>query len=137
MLRIAREVRDDLLAHAREGAPEEVCGVLGGTHDPEESTVTTALRGENAAADRRLRYELAPEDQLHLMQRVEDGGDDVVGWYHSHPAGPARPSGTDARLATWEGYSYVIVVLSGEKPRIGSWRWTGERFAEEEVDIDG
>lgn len=134
MLRLDPTVREAIVDHAREGAPAEVCGVLGGSHGDAESAATTSERAENVAANPRTRYELAPAEQLRLMDGIEEQGDDVVGFYHSHPAGPPGPSETDAAQATWEGYSYVIVDLSGE-PSVGSWRWTGERFAEERVEV--
>ncbi|WP_246986654.1 desampylase [Halorientalis marina] len=135
MLTVDRAVYDELVAHAREGAPAEVCGVLGGTHDADESHATVARRAENAAATPRTRYELTPTEQFALMEGIEDEGLDVVGFYHSHPAGPPRPSETDAAQATWAGYAYVIVDLAGAEPVVGAWRWTGERFAREAVGV--
>jgi len=140
MLRLDPAVRDDLFAHAREGAPDEVCGVLagthgdGGAHGDDASTAVASARATNAAAHPRTRYELDPAEQLALMRDLEAGGDEVVGFYHSHPRGPPAPSAVDAREATWEGYSYVIVSLDGE-PVVRSWRWTGERFEREEVRV--
>lgn len=134
MLRLAPAVREAIVGHAREGAPAEVCGVLGGSHDATESTATTSRRAENVAATPRTRYELDPAEQLRLMDEIEDAGADVVGFYHSHPAGPAGPSETDAAQATWEGYSYVLVDCSGADPTVGAWRWTGEAFAEERIE---
>lgn len=135
MLVLTRRVYDGLIAHARAGAPEETCGVLGGEYEDERSRADRALRAENAAADPRTTYELDPGEQLSLMRAVEDDGDDVVGFYHSHPAGPPCPSRTDERAATWEGYTYVIVALDGEYPYVGAWRWTGEAFEQEVVSV--
>jgi len=135
MLRLDRAVYEGVVGHAREGAPEEVCGVLGGTHGTDESHAAVARRAENAAAAPRTRYEIDPAEQFALMAAIEDEGRDVVGFYHSHPAGPPRPSETDAAQATWEGYAYVIVDLAGAEPFVGAWRWTGERFERETVGV--
>jgi len=139
-----RSVRDAVVAHAREGAPEEVCGVLGGTHgvpgtrgDDGHSHARTVERVPNVAAEPRNRYELDPAEQFRAMEAVEDAGGDVVGFYHSHPRGPPRPSQTDETLATWDGYSYVIVSLGGTDPEVRSWRWTGGAFEREAVELDG
>jgi proteasome lid subunit RPN8/RPN11 len=134
MLQFDPSVREAIVGHAHEGAPAEVCGVLGGSHGEAESVATTSRRAENVAPTPRTRYELDPAEQLRLMDAIEERGDDVVGFYHSHPAGPAEPSETDAAQATWEGYSYVVVDLSGE-PAVGSWRWTGAGFEPEEVAV--
>jgi proteasome lid subunit RPN8/RPN11 len=137
MLRLAPSVREDILAHARGGVPEEVCGVLAGRHgaaaDGEASTAHESARATNAADSPRNRYELDPAEQLELMRELEADGDEVVGFYHSHPRGPPAPSNVDAHEATWEGYSYVIVSLDAADPDVRSWRWTGERFEREPV----
>jgi len=165
MLVLPRAARGALVAHAREGAPEEVCGVLGGevgvgtpddgtggaggegaaeTEDDADDTdggatgetarVVVTHRATNVAEAPRTRYEMAPEEQLRLLERVEREGHEIVGFYHSHPTGPPRPSPTDAALAGWPGYRYVVVV-PGEEPFVGSWRWTGDRFEREAVRV--
>lgn len=130
-------VADDITAHARGGAPEEVVGVLAGERDADgrtESTVDRLYRAENAASKPETRYEIAPAAELELLERVEAAGLHVVGFYHSHPRGPAEPSSTDERLAAWPGHSYVIVALDGSEPTIGSWRWSGEAFEREAIE---
>ncbi len=134
---------DAVLDHARDGAPEEVCGVLGGTGGGEEGggsaadgprRVETALPVENVAEMRRTRYELDPAEQLDRIESIEADGGDVVGFYHSHPKGPSEPSPTDRAEATWPGASYVVVDLRDE--RVGAWRWTGEEFRREAVRVE-
>lgn len=125
-MQLARPAHDAILAHAREGAPAEVVGVLvGGRGD--DDRVTRIERARNAADTPRTRYELDPAEQIRLIDDIEAAGDEVVGFYHSHPRGPEGPSATDAELAAWEGYVYAIVSLADE-PSVGAWRWTGERF---------
>ncbi|WP_080508429.1 desampylase [Haloparvum sedimenti] len=170
MLRIDAAVRDDLIAHARDGVPEEVCGVLGGTRVADDERPTsdgtgrtdraeTSLAVENAAANARSRYEMAPAALLEAVEAIEDAGDDVVGFYHSHPRGPAEPSATDRDRATWDGYCYVIVSPTdggaddgtddgggrGEKSgsdrhreTVRAWRWDASsgRFSEEPIVIE-
>ncbi|WP_254546384.1 desampylase [Halomarina pelagica] len=133
MLVVPRTVRDALLAHARDGAPEEVCGVLGGVEDGERARVTDHRRVPNVAATPETRYELDPAEQLTAMGAIEEAGGAVVGFYHSHPRGPPRPSATDRAEATWAGARYVIVVPGEES--VGCWRWTGEDFEREDVRV--
>lgn len=132
MLTLPRSVRDELVARAREGAPHEVCGILAGDRG-EVSTVERAVPTENVADAPRVRYAIDPEEQVAVMDDLESADLDVVGFYHSHPEGPERPSATDEARATWAGYSYLIVSLAGAEPTAGCWRWTGERFEEEEI----
>jgi proteasome lid subunit RPN8/RPN11 len=128
-------VRDSMVEHARAGAPEEVVGVLGGRRGEEESVVERRYRAENAAAAPETRYEIDPAEELELLERVDDAGLDVVGFYHSHPSGPLAPSETDAELAAWPRYSYVIVSLADGAAELGSWRWTGESFEREALEV--
>ena len=135
MLAVSAAVRTAILPHAREGHPESGGGVLGGTYGAEESYADTLERVENVAATPRTRYELDPEGHLAAMEAIETDDREVVGFYHSHPAGPAGPSETDAAQATWAGYSYVIVDLGADDPSVGAWRWTGEGFGAEALRV--
>ena len=143
VIAVPEAVREGIVAHAREGAPEEVCGVLAGVREsegqPDARRVETRHPAENVAEMPRTRYEIDPREQLDLMERIEDAGREVVGFYHSHPRGPLSPSATDAAQATWPDRSYVIVSLGAEgsedesTPSLGSWRWTGTEFVAEEI----
>lgn len=124
-LRIHPDAHEAIVAHAREGAPEEVVGILAGTRAP--ARVEGVERASNAAKRPETRYAIAPAEQVALLDRIEGRGDEVVGFYHSHPRGPAGPSATDEARASWAGYVYAIVSLSGD-PSLGAWRWTGDRF---------
>lgn len=135
MLSLPRAVYDEILAHAA-GSDEEICGVLagerGGDGAEHLSRVEAVHRATNVADTPQTRYVIDPEEQLRIIEDVEDGGREVVGFYHSHPEGPPVPSETDAERAAWPGYSYAICV-PGQQPYLGSWRWTGERFEREAV----
>ncbi|MFB6096220.1 MAG: desampylase [Haloferacaceae archaeon] len=143
---LTADVRAELFEQAREGAPEEVCGVLAGERRPADGVDDgpapadaagdaqiariTALRPvTNVADEPRYRYDLDPAETVRRIEAVETDGFDHLGFYHSHPAGPRGPSRTDERLATWPDYVYLIVSL-GEEPVIGAWRWTGESFVQ-------
>jgi proteasome lid subunit RPN8/RPN11 len=117
-----RAARDRLLALAREGAPAEVCGVLGGR----DGRVTTAVAVPNVAPTPETRYELDPAATVDAIDRVETAATHL-GFYHSHPRGPPEPSATDEAQATWTGYVYCIVSVP--ESRVLAWRWTGEEFA--------
>jgi proteasome lid subunit RPN8/RPN11 len=133
-LLVAPTVHDSLLERAREGAPNEVCGVLGGVDPTEGPTrVTTAVAVPNAAATSETRYELASGEMIDAIERVEAAATHL-GFYHSHPRGPPGPSATDEAQATWSGYVYAIVSLPDTGVR--AWRWTGEAFQRLSVAID-
>jgi len=139
---LSSALRDALVEHAREGAPAEVVGVLAGERSEDRSTAERRYVAENAAETPATRYEIAPAEELALLERVDADGLEVVGFYHSHPRGPPAPSATDARLAAWPGYSYVIVSPAGagddgsDGPAVGSWRWTDDGFEREPVETE-
>lgn len=137
MLRIPRAVLDAVYAHAREGAPEEVCGLLAGRREGDDHVVHHAFRVRNAHSRPVGEYALDPQEQLRLTLHVEDDlGLDVVGFYHSHPAGPARLSATDAARATWHGVSYLLIHLRPTEGHLSA-RWDDGRgrFVGEEVAV--
>lgn len=135
MLVLGRAAYEGVLAHAREVAPEEACGLLAGSTEP-HATVSRIARATNAAATPEYTYEIDPEEQFRLMETLEEEGFDVVGIYHSHPRGPDGPSTTDRARATWEGYHYLIVSLGGEVPVVDAWVWTGEQFRRSPVRVE-
>lgn len=128
-MRLTPDVREEVLVHAREGSPEEVCGVLGGERD--EPRITSAYRIPNVAAHPRTEYRLDPEAQLAAMEAIERAGETVLGFYHSHPQGPPHPSATDEARASWPDHYYLVVIPEGS---VGAWRWTGEHFEREPLD---
>ncbi|WP_049922002.1 desampylase [Halopiger djelfimassiliensis] len=119
-------IRTAILERARDGRPAEICGVLGGTFGFHRSRVRSQYPAENAAETPRTRYRIDPEVQLERFERLEDRGEEIVGFYHSHPRGPPRPSETDIAQATWPDRSFLIVSL--EPFAVRSWRW---RIADE------
>lgn len=140
----SHDAYEELVAHAHEGTPREVCGVLAGertgleadaSNGDRESVrrVRSVHRAANVARSPRRTYLIDPEEQLVIMEGIEERGHEVVGFYHSHPTGPPHPSPTDEDRATWAGYSYVICL--SDVPFVGSWRWNGERFVPEIVSL--
>ncbi|WP_121741793.1 desampylase [Natronorubrum halophilum] len=125
---VPAEIRDRILERARDSRPAEICGVFGGEYDPApdgRSRVRSHYPAENVAETPRTRYRIDPEAQLEIFEALEGGaGEEIVGFYHSHPRGPPRPSATDAAQATWPDRSYLIVSL--EPLEVGSWRWRKE-----------
>lgn len=109
-------VLDGLAAHARRVAPEECCGLLIGRRE----AIETWHEARNAAARPRVRYLIDPADHFAAIRRARLEGLEVVGAYHSHPAGPVRPSDTD-RAEAFPDFLFLIVSLEGPAPQFGAW----------------
>jgi proteasome lid subunit RPN8/RPN11 len=108
-VRISREIFEQLVAHAREEAPNECCGLLGGVG----GEARTVYRARNAEASP-LRYNLDPQDQFRIMSEIEERGEELAAIYHSHTASPAYPSQTDINLALMDRRENGEVV--GQEP---------------------
>jgi [CysO sulfur-carrier protein]-S-L-cysteine hydrolase len=110
-MRVPRAIYEELLTHAREEAPNECCGLIGGN----DGVAKTVYRARNAEASP-LRYNLDPQDQFRIMTEMEERGEELSAIYHSHTASPAYPSQTDINLAAYPDALYLIVSLAeGEK----------------------
>lgn len=139
---IDQALADQILAHARSGYPHEVCGVLIGASDGAKR-VARAQPVENREDERpRVRYRIAPEDLIAIQHDARERGQDILGYYHSHPDHPARPSETDRRIAA-EGLSdgvihVVIAVDNGERAVPTAWifRDTTQSFEPEPLEIE-
>ena len=115
-----------MIAHARAGAPSEVCGVLAG----DLGRVTHVYPVPNIDPDPR-RYLMSPRELLRSMRAIDELRLDLLGFYHSHPSSPALPSETDLKLAFYPESCYVIVSLQEpERPDIRCFRLRAGRFEE-------
>lgn len=129
-MKISRTLLDQMIEHAKADTPNECCGLIGGTGD-EALTVHCADNAESSP----FRYSIAPREQLDLMNRIEEAGQEMVGIYHSHTRTPAYPSQTDINLASgWPDAVYFIVSLEHpEEPDVQAFRMTGSQV--ENVDL--
>ena len=149
-LKISAEVAQQIRQHGAETYPNECCGALLGRDDV-EGDVTSAgdvrlpIREivalfplTNRRDDSpRNRFSVTAEDVRDAEKAAREKKLDVVGWYHSHPDHPARPSQYDREHA-WPWYSYIIVSVANGKPEdMTSWRLSDDRsdYACEEIAI--
>ena len=100
-----------MFAHARERAPEECCGLLGG----EGRRAASIYPLRNVAPRPEVAYETAPEELFEAQRSMRARGEQLVGVYHSHPrsADPV-PSRTDVRLAFYPDAFYFIIGFDEE-----------------------
>jgi len=103
--------------HAETGYPNEICGVLVGTINADSNRhVSRVVECTNAAvSNARSRYEIAPVELFHIQRDCRGSNTEIIGFYHSHPDHPAKPSPTDLSDAHWFGCSYVITSVHQAK----------------------
>jgi proteasome lid subunit RPN8/RPN11 len=106
-VRIPRDLIDEIVAHAREEAPNECCGLIAGV-DGRADRIYRARNSEESP----FRYVVDPRDQIRIMDEIEQADQELVGIYHSHTRSAAYPSQTDVNLAEgWPDPLYLICSL--------------------------
>jgi len=142
-LRLTAQVRDAIREHGARGYPDEVCGALLGRElgvegDGAVREVTTVLALENRREDSaRNRFSLTPQDVLRAERAAREQKLELLGWYHTHPDHPARPSEFDREHA-WPWYSYIILAVAAREPvEMTSWRLADDRsgYAAESIEV--
>ncbi len=137
MLVMTREVMEDMSQMGKETYPYEGCGFLLGTHGTDGKKVVGEIcRTENVNTIRaRDRFEIDPKEFLRVEKYAGQKGQEVLGFFHSHPDHPPYPSQFDREMA-WPLYSYLILsVRGGKEVSVRSWILDEEsrEFHEEEV----
>ena len=145
MLHIPQPIYDQIRRHGEVAYPHECCGVLLGELDDVGKVVThivsQAVPVPNASTTPAHHYEIGSKDLIRVMREASAVGCEIVGFYHSHPDHPARPSATDHAEAHWFGCTYVITsVIQGRAAATHAFLLWGKSeedkaFAEEEISI--
>jgi proteasome lid subunit RPN8/RPN11 len=117
MLMIPLKEYKALRQHGEETYPHECCGVLLGRMDEEGvRTVTSVARASNTRTDSaHNRYHIDPKELIRIQREGRARGEDIIGFYHSHPDHPAQWSQTDLAEAHWFSCSYVITSVEKSK----------------------
>lgn len=134
MIKLDKKYAQEMIEHARAGAPQEVCGVLAGRG----GQITKLYRTQNVAEDPTVTYRLEAQEQIRIFNGIEERGWEILGIYHSHPFTEAYPSATDLKLAFYPDSLYFIISLAKEdQPVIRAFHINKEKgeVSEEEVVI--
>jgi proteasome lid subunit RPN8/RPN11 len=146
-LGITAELAEKIREHGIETYPYECCGALLGTdydglaNDPnQERKVSREVLSLFPLVNRRddsprNRFAVTADDVREAEKAASVQGFEVIGWYHSHPDHPAKPSDFD-RDHAWPWYSYIIVsVHTGVPQDMTSWRLKDDRsgYLEEKI----
>jgi proteasome lid subunit RPN8/RPN11 len=132
-----------MVAHAREEAPNECCGLLAGVEQisalfrianlPSDAPLVADLQ---VPPDRRFRYVMDPAQQLRAFKKMREDDLTLLAIYHSHPHSPAYPSATDVRLAVYPDVHALIVSLEHD-PDVRAFRIVGQAITEVHLSVDG
>lgn len=130
MIRLKSADIEEIKEIAQKTYPHECCGVMVGSVENGVKTVTELVPAENQRTDSPAnRYLITPDLLSELEKKLKDTDRAIVGFFHSHPDVPARPSTYDQDHA-WPWYSYVIVsVNKGQAGEIHNWKLRDDRSA--------
>jgi len=133
-IRLKQQHIDEMVAHALEDAPIECCGLLAA----KDGAVVQVRRAKNRE-ESPYRFDIHPLETKRLLEEIEEAGQELAGFYHSHTGSPAVPSPTDIRMmGPLFGPPYVhfvIGVADREKPEVRVWHIDGTERIEQEYEI--
>jgi proteasome lid subunit RPN8/RPN11 len=129
-MRIPRELYEEMVAHAREEAPNECAGLIA----LQDDLAVALYRATNVEASP-LRFTIDGQDLLWTLEIEQRGLDLVI--YHSHTRTAPEPSQTDINYAAnWPQARWLIIGLAGGQPEVRLWRIQGGQVSEAEVTVE-
>jgi proteasome lid subunit RPN8/RPN11 len=133
-MRIARPMLDEIVAQARDEAPNECCGIVGSR----DGRAVTLFKARNQKASP-LAYDIDGRDLQRIYDEIDEGGLDVGIIYHSHTRSDPEPSQTDINLASpfFPDVVYLIVgVKDPARDDIRAWRIRDGRVSAAELEVE-
>jgi proteasome lid subunit RPN8/RPN11 len=122
---------DEMVAHAREEAPNECCGLVASTNG-DAVRIYRAANAEHSP----VKYVVDPRDQIRIQNDIDRNGWDLGAIYHSHTRTEPFPSQTDVNLArNWPDPIYVIVGVAGDDADVRAFRIVDGTVTETELDV--
>lgn len=140
MLKLTKQIEAEIRLAGEKAYPNECCGILFGSEDGDDHVVKSLKPIENAreSGEQYHRFLITAEDMMQAELEARKLGLEIVGFYHSHPDHPAKPSDYDRDHAL-PFYSYIILrVAEGKADLMTSWRLqlSREAFNSESLEIE-
>ncbi|MCD6396177.1 MAG: M67 family metallopeptidase [Spirochaetaceae bacterium] len=130
MLKIKKDVYEQLISHAKDGFPLEVCGYLG-----EKNGIVSCIKKMKNTDESNEHFTFDPAEQFITVRGMRKEGYKASVVYHSHPETPSRPSEEDIRLANDSEISYIIVSLADIDPVVKSFKIENSTVSLEEIKL--
>ena len=137
MLYLKKEDYEKILAHCKEGLPNEACGLIGGTIEGDKRSIQKVYLLTNIDQSNE-HFSMDPKEQLAAVKDMRANGIKLLGNFHSHPESPSKPSEEDKRLAYDSKVNYLILSLMDlENPVFNAFRIDEEKnVTKEELVIE-
>ncbi len=128
-LTLTRGQLEEMRAHVQASAPLEACGLLAGRGRVVSRVISVANQAQST-----VRFRMEPAEQLQAFHWMDANGLDLLGIFHSHPAGPDRPSATDVAEAAYAAV-YLIWSRAGAEWYVRGYWIEGSRVTDIELDV--
>ncbi len=137
MIRLKKGDLESIKQIAQDTYPHECCGIMVGLVKGDIKSVNELIPAVNEQTDSPANRYLITSDFVQKIEaRLRNTDSSIVGFFHSHPDVPARPSAYDQEHA-WPWYSYLIVsVMKGQAGEVLNWKLKNDRSAFDPEDID-
>jgi [CysO sulfur-carrier protein]-S-L-cysteine hydrolase len=120
-LTLSKEQLQEMTAYVHAHAPLEACGLLAGKNSQVEKIFFVQNQAQSP-----VRYVMDPIEQLHAFEWIESNDMDLLGIFHSHPAGPETVSPTDIAEAAYAVTYVILARVDGEWRVRGFWIENGD-----------
>jgi len=116
MLKLSPALLQEMIAYVDGLAPLEACGLLAGKAARAEKMIGVRNQAQSA-----VRFVMDPYEQLYAFDQIEAYGLELLGIFHSHPAGPPTASPTDIAEAAYEVVHVILARRAGQWQARGFW----------------
>ncbi|MDR0408048.1 MAG: M67 family metallopeptidase [Campylobacteraceae bacterium] len=129
MIKIPKNIYEEMIKHALNQTPIEACGYLAGIQ--EEAKVLYKMTNADNSEEH---FSFIPQEQFDVFKKANKLKLRLIACYHSHPSTPARPSNEDMRLAYDPNISYIIISLV-DTPDVKSFKIKDGKAVEEKLEV--
>ena len=143
VLRLTAAQLEQICRHGEASYPYECCGVLTGQvlADGAKQALAVVQCGNAHNDPSRSWYQIDPRELVRIQREAYERGEDLIGFYHSHPDDVAKWSASDLHEAHWTGCSYLITsVRQGKAAQTNSFELNGDetskRFEDETIVLE-
>ena len=134
IVRIKQMDCEKIIAHGKEGLPNEACGLIAGTKAGGVKTIQKVYLLTNIDQSPE-HFSMDPKEQLAAVKDMRSEGLILLGNFHSHPETPSRPSREDIRLAYDSTASYLILSFAEEVPVLKAFEISRGKVTAQTIEI--
>lgn len=130
MIKIPKNIYQEMILYANSKLPNESCGILAGL----DNCIKKIYKMRNIEESPE-KYLMDPQEQIKVMKDIRQNNLKMIAIFHSHPSTPARPSKEDIDMAFYEDVYYIIISFMKDIPEVKAFKIIGENVSASEIII--